>query len=93
MSHFVNNLYGYLMISIESAWGNFQSKIEQAASFDEILEHQQKLIEEIPGITLNTPKSKHSSTCLSTIFTVILKFSNTQQKLALAYSDYHERYR
>lgn len=28
MTHFLNNLYGYLMISIESAWNNFKNKID-----------------------------------------------------------------
>ena len=43
MTHFLNNLYGYLMISIESAWNGFSEKIKEAESFDEILSTHEKL--------------------------------------------------
>jgi uncharacterized protein with HEPN domain len=40
MFHFINNLHGYLMISIESAWNIFTEQLDKAKSLDEILQLQ-----------------------------------------------------
>lgn len=45
MSHFINNLYGYLMISIESAWNNFTEKMTTTCSLDGIIENHEKFVE------------------------------------------------
>jgi hypothetical protein len=76
MYHFVNNLHGYLMISIESSWDIFCKEIDKAKSFDKVLTLQDKLIEELLEITLNVPKCKNAHLFLNGIFSSILSFSN-----------------
>lgn len=93
MTHFLNNLYSYLMISIESVWNNFSEKIKETSSFDEILNNHEKLIKQILQITLNTTKSKTISDYLNKIFKVIMTFTTIEQRLAEKFSDFHEEYR
>ena len=93
MSHFINNLYGYLMISIESAWNSFCEKMTTTYSLDGILENHEKFVEELIEITLSNPKAKHSSASLSNLFTIISKFGSIQERLTSNFTDYYEKRR
>ena len=93
MFHFVNNLHGYLMVSIESAWNIFSEQLGKAKSLDQILQLQDNLIAELIEITLNTPKAKQSNTVLNAVFASILSFSSVQRELVQAFSDYHQKCR
>jgi hypothetical protein len=91
MFHFISNLIGYLMISIESAWNVFWEELNRAKSFDQILKLQENLVSELIEITLNTPKARHANTCLSALFSSILNFSAVEKELVTAYCDYSEK--
>jgi hypothetical protein len=34
MMHFVTNIYGYIMVAIEAAWGNFIDNLDKATNFN-----------------------------------------------------------
>lgn len=37
MFHFLNNILGYMMVSIESSWDRFSQSLNGAPTFDEVL--------------------------------------------------------
>ncbi len=45
MSHFVNNLYNYMMVEvIEGTWNNFFGNLDQAIDFNDIIMKHEKFV-------------------------------------------------
>lgn len=93
MNHFLNSLFSYLMVSIETSWERFCLALETAHSFDEILRIHREFQQEILDTTFSTPKAKQILIALNNIFAVITNFRAVSHRLQENFEEYYEKWR
>ena len=89
MSHFVKNLYSYLMVAIESAWDEFLQKLKNAKHFDQIINLHRDLVDRILDITMVTQKNVNTS--MNNVFNAISSFNALQINYHQEVDDYSQK--
>ena len=82
MNHFLNSLFSYLMVSIETSWERFCLALETAQSLRlRFYASTESSKHEILDTTFSTPKAKQILIALNNIFAVITNFRAVSHRL------------
>jgi hypothetical protein len=93
MYHFLNSLYSYLMVSIETSWDRFSEALDHAPTFDHILKLHREFQQDLLDTTFNTPKGKQMLIALNNIFAVITNFRAVSHRLQESFEEYYQQCR
>ncbi|MCB0370646.1 MAG: hypothetical protein KDD45_14785 [Bdellovibrionales bacterium] len=93
MYHFLNSLFSYLMVSIDTSWEKFCEALDKAPTFDHILKIHREFQQEILDTTFNTPRGKQLLIALNNIYAVITNFKAVSLRLQENFEEYYEKWR
>ena len=94
MTHFVNNLTCYVMVdAIETTYKQFLDDLEKIQDFSEIISTHRQFVDSILDKALLTEKNMNICRQLNSLFTLIIKFRNTQLVILTEMQEEHERVR